>query len=91
METTGKVLLAAAAVLVVIGLGALVLARLGVDRLPLTIDWKPSENVRVFVPIGLMIVALDRRHDRAEPVLPSLTRAAVDCGDSRTSTSRDGL
>lgn len=56
METTGKVLLAAAAVLVVIGLGALVLARLGVDRLPLTIDWKPSENVRVFVPIGLMIV-----------------------------------
>lgn len=56
METTGKVLLAAATVLVVIGLGALVLARLGVDRLPLTIDWKPSENVRVFVPIGLMIV-----------------------------------
>ena len=56
METTGKVLLAAAAVLVVIGLGALVLARLGVDSLPLTIDWKPSENVRVFVPIGLMIV-----------------------------------
>ena len=56
METTGKVLLAAAAVLVVIGLGALVLARQGVDRLPLTIDWNPSENVRVFVPIGLMIV-----------------------------------
>ena len=56
METTGKVLLAAAAVLAVIGVGALVLARLGVDRLPGTIDWKPSENVRVFVPIGLMIV-----------------------------------
>ena len=32
------------------------LARLGVDHLPLTLDWKPSENVRVFVPIGLMIV-----------------------------------
>lgn len=56
METTGKVLLAAAAVLAVIGVGALVLARLGVDRLPGTIDWKPSENVRVVVPIGLMVV-----------------------------------
>jgi hypothetical protein len=56
METAGKLLLAAAAVLALIGLGALVLARLGVDRLPLTIAWKPSENVRVFVPIGLMVV-----------------------------------
>lgn len=56
METAGKLLLAAAAVLAVIGVGALVLARLGVDRLPGTIDWKPSGNVRVVVPIGLMIV-----------------------------------
>jgi Protein of unknown function (DUF2905) len=56
METAGKLLLAAAAVLAVIGVGALLLARLGVDRLPGTIDWKPSENVRVFVPIGLMVV-----------------------------------
>ena len=56
METAGKLLLAGAAVLAVIGVGALVLARLGVDHLPFTIDWKPSENVRVFVPIGLMIV-----------------------------------
>ena len=56
MELAGKLLLGAAAVLAVAGVGALVLARLGVDHLPLTLDWKPSENVRVFVPIGLMIV-----------------------------------
>ena len=56
METAGKILLAAAAVLALVGLGALLLARLGVDRLPGTIDWRPSENVRVYVPIGLMIV-----------------------------------
>jgi hypothetical protein len=56
METAGKVLLVAAGVLVVLGLGALLLARLGVDRLPGTIRWKPSDNVSVVVPIGLMIV-----------------------------------
>jgi hypothetical protein len=56
METAGKVLLAAAAVLAALGLGALVLARLGVDHLPGTLSWKPSENVRVFVPVGLMVV-----------------------------------
>ena len=56
METAGKLFLAAAAVLAVIGVGALLLARLGVDHLPGTIDWKPSGNVRVFVPIGLMVV-----------------------------------
>lgn len=56
METAGKVLLAAAAVLVALGLGALVLARLGVDRLPGTIRWKPSDDVNVVVPVGLMIV-----------------------------------
>ena len=31
------------------------LARLGVDRLPLTIHWK-SDNVSVYVPVGLMVV-----------------------------------
>ena len=56
METAGKVLLVAAGVLVVLGLGALLLARLGVDRLPGTIRWKPSDNVSVTVPVGLMIV-----------------------------------
>lgn len=56
METAGKVLLAAAVVLAGLGLGALLLARLGVDRLPGTIRWKPSDDVSVVVPVGLMIV-----------------------------------
>jgi hypothetical protein len=56
METAGKLLIAGAAVLLVLGLGALLLARLGVDSLPGTIRWKPSENVTVAVPVGLMIV-----------------------------------
>jgi hypothetical protein len=56
VETAGKVLLIGAAVLAVVGLGALLLARLGVDYLPGTLSWKPSENVRVFVPVGLMVV-----------------------------------
>ena len=55
METAGKVLLGIALVLALLGVGALVLARLGVDRLPLTIHWK-SDNVSVFVPVGLMVV-----------------------------------
>jgi hypothetical protein len=55
METAGKVLLVAAGVLAVVGLGALVLAKLGVDRLPGTLHWK-SGNVTVLVPVGLMIV-----------------------------------
>ena len=56
METAGKVLLAVALVLAALGVGALVLARLGVDRLPGTIRWKPSDDVSVVVPVGLMIV-----------------------------------
>ena len=56
METAGKLLLAAALVLAALGLGALVLARLGVDRLPGTIHWKPSDNVSVTVPILLMVI-----------------------------------
>ena len=56
MEIAGKVLLASAAVLLVLGLGALLLARLGVDHLPGTVQWRPSENVSVAIPIGLMIV-----------------------------------
>lgn len=56
METAGKVLLAGAAVLATLGIGALVLARLGVDRLPGTIRWKPSDDVSVVVPVGLMVV-----------------------------------
>ena len=41
METAGKVLLVAAAVLGIVGLGALLLARLGIDHLPGTLSWKP--------------------------------------------------
>ena len=55
METAGKVLLAGAAVLAVLGIGALVLGRLGLERLPGTLTWRPSENVRVSVPLGLML------------------------------------
>lgn len=56
VETAGKVLLASAFVLALLGVGALVLAQLGVDRLPGTIHWKPSENVSVTVPVGLMVI-----------------------------------
>jgi hypothetical protein len=56
METAGKVLLGAALILALLGLGALVLSKLGVDRLPATFTWR-SDNVTVFVPVGLMVVA----------------------------------
>ena len=52
METAGKILLVAAGVLAV---GALLLARLGVDHVPGTFRWK-SDNVTVLVPIGLMLI-----------------------------------
>ena len=55
METTGKVLLLGALVLAILGLTALGLARLGVDRVPGTLSWK-SDNVTVFVPVGLMLL-----------------------------------
>jgi multisubunit Na+/H+ antiporter MnhF subunit len=55
METAAKVLLGAALVLAVLGFGALALSKLGVDRLPGTLTWR-SENVTVFVPIGLMVL-----------------------------------
>ena len=55
METAGKVLLLSAVVLAIVGLGVLGLAKLGVDRVPGTLSWK-SDNVTVFVPIGLMLV-----------------------------------
>ena len=55
METAGKLLLGTALILAILGVGALVLAKLGVERLPATLTWH-SDNVTVFVPIGLMIV-----------------------------------
>ena len=56
METAGKVLLGAALVLAILGVGALALSKVGVDRLPATLTWR-SDNVTVFVPVGLMILA----------------------------------
>ena len=56
METAGRILLSAALILAVLGVGALALSKLGVDRLPATLTWR-SDNVTVFVPIGLMVVA----------------------------------
>ena len=55
METAGKVLLVGAVVLATLGLIALGLAKLGVDRVPGTLSWK-SDNATVFVPIGLMLL-----------------------------------
>ena len=49
------VLIGAALILAILGVSALVLAKLGVERLPATLTWH-SENMTVFVPIGLMIV-----------------------------------
>ena len=43
METAGKVLLVVAVVLAIVGLGALGLAKLGVDQFPGTLSWK-SDN-----------------------------------------------
>ena len=54
METAGKVLLVSALALAIVGLGTLGLAKLGVDRVPGTLTWK-SDNMTVFVPIGLML------------------------------------
>ena len=55
METAGKVLLVSAVVLAIVGLAAVGLAKLGVDRVPGTLSWE-SDNVTVFVPIGLMLL-----------------------------------
>lgn len=55
MDTAARVLLGGALVLFVLGLGALLLARLGVDRLPGTLTWR-SGSVTVYVPLGLMIL-----------------------------------
>ena len=56
METAGKVLLGLALTFAILGIGALALSKFGVDRLPATLTWR-SDNVTVFLPIGLMVVA----------------------------------
>jgi hypothetical protein len=55
METAGKALLVVGVVVALVGLGALGLARLGIERFPGMFLWK-SDNVTVFVPIGLMLL-----------------------------------
>ena len=56
METAGRVLLGAALILAILGVSALALSKLGVDRLPATPIWR-SDHVTLFVPVGLMVVA----------------------------------
>ena len=56
MESAGKVMLGAALILAILGIGAVALSKFGVDRLPATLTWR-SDNVTVFLPIGLMVVA----------------------------------
>jgi Protein of unknown function (DUF2905) len=56
METAGRVLLGAALILAILGVGALALSKLGVHRLPATLTWR-SDNVTIFVPVGLMVGA----------------------------------
>lgn len=54
METAGKLLLAIAAALAIVGLLALGLARLGVGRLPGDLVFR-GESWTVFVPLGTML------------------------------------
>jgi hypothetical protein len=55
VETAGKVLLVVALIFAILGVGALALSKLGVDRLPATLTWR-SDNLTVYVPLGLMIL-----------------------------------
>ena len=55
MESAGKVLLIAAAVLAVIGGGLLLASKVGIDRLPGDVVIRKG-NFTLYAPIGLMIV-----------------------------------
>jgi hypothetical protein len=55
VETVGKLLLATAIVLAVIGALLLLAARLGLDHLPGDVVIR-GRNVTVYAPLGLMIV-----------------------------------
>ena len=55
VDAAGKILLVVAAVLALLGLGALALSWLGIDRLPGTLSWK-SGNATLYIPLGLMFV-----------------------------------
>jgi Protein of unknown function (DUF2905) len=55
MATAGKILLAAAGVLALIGVALLVASRLGIERLPGDLVIRKG-NFTLYAPIGLMIV-----------------------------------
>jgi hypothetical protein len=55
MATAGKVLLAAAAVLALVGVALLIASRLGIERLPGDLVIRKG-NFTLYAPIGLMIV-----------------------------------
>lgn len=55
MATLGKILLAAGVALVLLGAAFLVLARLGVTRLPGDLVVR-RESFTLYVPLGLMVV-----------------------------------
>ncbi len=55
METLGKVLLAAAGGLALLGLLFVALSRLGLSRIPGDVVWRRG-NFTVYAPIGLMIL-----------------------------------
>jgi Protein of unknown function (DUF2905) len=55
VETAAKVLLAAAAILALVGAGLLIASKLGVDHLPGNLVIRKG-NFTLFAPIGLMIV-----------------------------------
>jgi len=55
MEALGKGLLAIGIFVVVLGIVLLVVARLGIERIPGDIVWRKG-NFTVYAPLGLMIV-----------------------------------
>jgi hypothetical protein len=55
METLGKGLLAIGIFIAVLGIVLLVVARLGIERIPGDIVWRKG-NFTVYAPLGLMIV-----------------------------------
>jgi hypothetical protein len=55
LEGLGKLLLAGAGVLLVIGVLFLVLGRFGIDRLPGDVVFRRG-NATIYLPIGLMIL-----------------------------------
>jgi Protein of unknown function (DUF2905) len=54
VESIGKVLLIAAAVLAVVGGGVLLASKLGLDRLPGDIVIR-REGLTIYIPLGLMV------------------------------------